>query len=243
MANNAKDWDEHLVEAEDLARTPGFHHLRDRVIALAEPRHDDVVVDVGAGTGLLTLAIAPAVSKVWAIDISPVMLEYLATKATSGELRNVETTTATAASLPLVDESVSLVVSNYCYHHLSDDDKQRAITEAFRVLKPGGRVVISDMMFRMQMSDERSRRVILSKVKAILKRGPAGLVRLLKNALRLVTRRWEHPADSAWWQQSLEKAGFEQVGIELLDHEGGIVTARRPPRRGALRRPNLLAAA
>jgi ubiquinone/menaquinone biosynthesis C-methylase UbiE len=243
MPPTQKDWDEHVVEAEDLARTPGFQHLRDRIIALAQPREDDVVVDVGAGTGLLTLAMAPVVSKVWAIDISPAMLEYLATKAASGELHNVETTTATAASLPLMDKSVSLVVSNYCYHHLSDDDKQRAIAEAFRVLRPEGRIVISDMMFRMQVTDERSRRVILSKVKAILKRGPAGLVRLLKNALRLLSRRWEHPADSHWWQQTLKKAGFEDVEIELLEHEGGIVTARRPgraaSRRGALRRRGL----
>jgi ubiquinone/menaquinone biosynthesis C-methylase UbiE len=247
MSNTPKDWDEHVVEAEELARTPGFQRLRDRIISLARPHEDDVVLDVGAGTGLLTLAIAPTVSKVWAIDISPAMLEYLGTKASSGELENVTTTTATAASLPLMDKSVSLVVSNYCYHHLSDDDKQRAIAEAFRVLSPGGRLVISDMMFRMQVTDERSRRVILSKVKAILKRGPAGLLRVLKNALRLLTRRWEHPADARWWQHTLKKTGFEQVRIELFEHEGGIVTARRPgqpaPRRGTLRRRDLSAAA
>jgi ubiquinone/menaquinone biosynthesis C-methylase UbiE len=247
MSNTPKDWDEHVVEAEELARTPGFQRLRDRIISLARPQDDDMVVDVGAGTGLLTLAIAPTVSKVWAIDISPAMLEYLGTKAESGELENVTTTTATAASLPLMDKSVTLVVSNYCYHHLSDDDKQRAVAEAFRVLAPGGRLVISDMMFRMQVTDERSRRVILSKVKAILKRGPAGALRVLKNALRLLTRRWEHPADARWWQKTLKQAGFEQVRMELLEHEGGIVTARRPgpaaSRRGTLRRRGLSAAA
>jgi SAM-dependent methyltransferase len=128
----------------------------------------------------------------------------------------------------LVDGAASLVVSNYCYHHLSDAEKERGIAEAFRVLRPGGRIVIGDMMFRVQLADSRSRHVILAKVRAILRRGPAGLLRLLKNALRLVAGRWEHPADGAWWREALERAGFKDIEIKLLEHEGGIISARRP---------------
>jgi ubiquinone/menaquinone biosynthesis C-methylase UbiE len=240
MSNTPKDWDEHVVEAEELARTPGFQRLRDRILELSRAGEDDVVADIGAGTGLLTLALAPAVSKVWAVDIAPSMLEYLATKAASAELQNVETTTATAASLPFVDGAVSLLVSNYCYHHLSDEDKSKAVAEAFRVLAPGGRLVISDMMFRVQVSDERSRQVITAKVRAMLARGPAGVWRLFKNALRILLRRWEQPADSGWWSGALRQAGFEHVEVELFEHEGGIVSARRPyvpeSGRGTLRR-------
>lgn len=223
-----KDWDEHVLETEELSRTKGFLGLRDEIIRRAQPQLDDVVVDVGAGTGLLTLALAPLVGKVWAIDVSAAMIDYLTTKAASGELDNVEAASATAVSLPLVDEATTLVVSNYCYHHLSDPDKERGLEEAYRVLQPGGRLVIGDMLFRVDVADRRSRRVLASKIRAILSRGPAGLLRLLKNALRLMTGRWEHPADAEWWRRALQRAGFREIAIELLDHEGGIITARRP---------------
>jgi SAM-dependent methyltransferase len=125
---------------------------------------------------------------------------------------------------------VSLAVSNYCYHHLSDDDKERGIAEVFRVLRPGGRAVIGDMMFSMQMSDQRSRQVVASKIRTLLRRGPAGVIRLLKNALRLLSGRWEQPADAEWWRRALERAGYSEIRIDLLEHEGGIITARRPVR-------------
>lgn len=225
-----KDWDQHVLEAEELACTAGFRRLRDQIVHLAQPRPDDVVVDVGAGTGLLTLALAPYVSKVWAIDISAAMLEYLETKAAGAERRNVETATANAISLPLEDGCATVVVSNYCYHHLSDTDKERGMAEVFRVLRPGGRVVIGDMMFSVQLADQRSRHVMASKVRSLLRRGPAGLLRLLKNALRLFLGRWEQPADAKWWRHALHRAGFRDIEIHLLEHEGGLVTARRPIR-------------
>lgn len=233
---SAKDWDQHVLQAEELARTEGFQRLRDRIVDLAALRPDDVAVDVGAGTGLLTLALAPAVEKVWAVDISPAMLEYLTTKVASAELTNVEAATATAASLPLVDGCATLVVSNYCYHHLSDEDKERGLREAFRVLGPGGRIVIGDMMFRVQVTDARNRRLILSKLRSILRRGPAGVIRVLRNLLRLITGRWEHPADADWWRHALARAGFREIDVQLLEHEGGIISARRPVRTGRERR-------
>lgn len=204
--------------------------MRQRILARARPRRGDAVVDVGAGTGLLALGIAPAVDNVRAIDVSPAMTDYLRSAAAQLSLDNVKPTTATAIDLPMPDASATVVVSNYVYHHLSDADKQRGLAEAYRVLRPGGRIVIGDMMFRPQLTDSRGREVIRAKVAAFLKKGLPGLIRLLKNLLRYVTGNWEQPADPEWWRQALQRAGFVEIDVQPLEHEGGLVSARRPLR-------------
>lgn len=185
-------------------------------------------MDVGSGTGLLTLALAPRVESVWAIDISPAMAEYLRVKASSAGFTNVSPAVASAVSLPLVDNAVDLVVSNYCYHHLSDEDKQRAVAEAFRILRPGGRLAFGDMMFRIGGRDARDRQVVAAKVRTMARKGVPGLVRIAKNGLRVASRRGENPAPRDWWQEELIRAGFVDVRVEALEHEGGIAFARRP---------------
>lgn len=227
----SKDWNRHVRETEQLARTPGFRRLRSRIVARVRPVRTDAVVDIGAGTGLLALGLAPAVREVRAIDISPAMTSYLRGRADDLGLDNVEPITATAIDLPLEDRSATVIVSNYVYHHLSDADKQRGLAEAFRVLRPGGRIVIGDMMFRPELADRRSRQVILAKVRAFLKKGPAGVARLVKNLVRYALGKWEQPADPEWWRQALERAGFVDIELQPLEHEGGIVSARRPPVR------------
>lgn len=228
MPTRTKNWDDHVVHAEEIARSPGFQRLRDRILALAAPRPDETVVDVGSGTGLLTLALAERVERVWAVDISPSMCEYLRAKTASAQLTNVEVVAASAVSLPLVDCFADLVVSNYCFHHLDEDGKSQALAEVRRVLRPGGRLVFADMMFRVSVADARDRRVIGTKIRAMLRKGPAGVARLARNGLRYAGGHWERPARAEWWHEAMSAAGFVDIGIELLEHEGGVATARRP---------------
>ena len=228
MATAAKNWDDYVLHAEEIARSPGFRQLRDRILERATPQEGDVAVDIGAGTGLLTLPVARATQQIWAIDISPAMCEYLRARVASAGLENVELATASAASLPLVDGCADLVVSNYCFHHLDDDGKRRALAEVHRVLRPGGRFVFGDMMFRVSVADARDRRVLADKVRGMLRKGPAGVLRLARNAARLAARRWESPARADWWEAALRDAGFQDVHVEVLSHEGGIASARRP---------------
>jgi ubiquinone/menaquinone biosynthesis C-methylase UbiE len=224
----AKDWDRHVHETQQLAETRGFRRMRDRIVGRAHLTRGDRVVDVGAGTGLLALGIAPLVSDVQAVDISPAMTRYLHREARQLGLENLEPITASAIDLPLPDGSATVVVSNYVYHHLSDADKQDGIAEAFRVLRPGGRIVIGDMMFRPALADPRNRRIIGSKVRSLVRRGPAGVLRLIKNLLRYLTGNWEQPADPEWWREALIRAGFAHVEVQPLEHEGGIVSAVKP---------------
>jgi len=224
----SRDWDARVVEAELIARSSGFCELRDRILDLAAPQAGQTVVDVGSGTGLLSLAFAPRTTRVWAIDRSPAMGEYLRVKAASAGLTNIETVLASAVSLPLVDAVADLVVSNYCLHELSQDEKYRALAEARRVLRPGGRLVIADMMFSLNPGHSRDRQVVAAKLRGLLRRGLPGVWRLAKNAARLAAGRWEHPADPAWWRAALERSGFQRITIQTLDHEGGIAIAEVP---------------
>lgn len=228
-----KNWNEHVADMRALADSDGFVQLRERIVELAAPEAGDRVLDVGSGTGLLTVAIAPRVAHVSALDISSAMSRHLSERLQRDGLLNVDVLTGSAAELPLADESVDLVVSNYCYHHLADADKIRALADAHRVLRPGGRLVVGDMMFRIGVVNARDRTVIVTKVWSMLKRGPAGIVRLAKNAARYLAGRWEEPAGAQWWEDALAGAGFESISVQTLDHEGGIAVARRSARAAA----------
>lgn len=228
MTTLTKNWNRHVTAAEEIARGSAFRHLRDRILELAAPEPTDVVVDVGSGTGLLSLEFARRAEQVWAIDISESMVDYLRTKAASAGLQNVDAAVASAVSLPLIDDFADLVVSNYCFHHMSDVNKRRALREAVRVLRPGGRMVLGDMMFDLSPADPRNRAVIADKVRTMLSKGPSGVLRLAKNAGRLACGRWERPARAEWWRRALTEAGFIDVEVTVQHHEGGIAFARRP---------------
>lgn len=216
-----------MENLEQMASTPAFGVLRDSVLGLARLRPEDRVLDIGAGTGLLALAAAPCAAHVSALDISPGMCLHLRGKLERLGIRNVEVLVANATRLPFGDGSLDVVVSNYCFHHLADADKRRALGEIERVLRPGGRLVFADMMFQLSVRHQRDRTVILTLLKRMLRHGPAGLVRIARNATRIVTRRWEHPAGVQWWQEALFAAGFLDVEVRPLDHEGGIAAARK----------------
>ena len=227
MSKDQYHWDERVEAWEEVATSPAFLAIRDRVVELADARRNDRVVDLGAGTGLLTLALAPLVEEVVAVDISERMLERLDDRIAADGVNNVEPLLADLRRLPLEDECATLVVSNYAFHHLDDPGKELALAEARRILRPGGRLVICDMMFSLSL-EARDRRLVWEKIRGLLRRGPAGVVRILRNAARVVAGRWEQPATPASWEEMLVARGFEQVRIELLAHEAAVAVARRP---------------
>jgi hypothetical protein len=74
--------------------------------------------------------------------------------------------------------------------------------------------------------------VIARLIRQVLRHGLAGVLRLLKSATRIAAGRWEHPASAEWWRDALRDAGFVEVSVQALEHEGGIAFARAPRRSG-----------
>ena len=216
-----------MADLELAAAGRGFLALRDQVLELARLSRHDTVLDVGAGAGLLTIAAAPHVRHVYALDASESMYQHLQGKLRRIGMRNAEALLGDATQLPLADGSVDAVVSNYCFHHLDDDEKAQALAETMRVLRPGGRFVFADMMFRVGVAQHRDRAVLLRFTRQMLARGPAGMLRLLRNVGRVLSGRGEQPASVEWWREALHRAEFVEVSVTALDHEGGVAHARK----------------
>lgn len=225
----ARIWDKRVTGwHEHVTSSPGFDKLRDRLLAIAEPGPGDTCVDLGAGTGFLALTIAPLIDSVIAVDISSVMTESLAERAEQAGLSNVKTEVADLRTFQLPEASVDLVVSSYALHHLRDNDKRALTAEAVRWLRPGGRIVIGDMMFG-RGATTRDRDILREKAAVFAARGPAGWWRIAKGLARYgLGVGHEHPATPEFWQQALRDAGFTDVRFEPVIAEAGIVYATRP---------------
>ena len=225
----ARIWDRRVTAWHTHVTTSGgFSQVRDRLLAIADPGPADSCVDLGAGTGFVALALAPLVGSVLAVDISPVMAESLVTRAVQAGLPNVRTAVADLRRFRLPTASVDLVVSSYALHHLRDRDKRALAAEAARWLRPGGRIVVADMMFG-RGATRRDRKILREKATAFAVRGPAGWWRIAKNIARYgLGVGHEHPAAPDFWQLALRDAGFTDVRFEPVVAEAGIVSGARP---------------
>jgi ubiquinone/menaquinone biosynthesis C-methylase UbiE len=223
----AREWDARVQNWEEVAELPVFQRLAERVVELAAPRSNDVVVDLGAGTGLLTLALAARVETVIAVDASPAMLGRLDERARQANAANIKLRVADLRSLPLPDASVTLAVSNYAFHHLDDPGKELALAELRRVLVPGGRLVICDMMFSLSLNED-DRRIVSEKLRLLARQGLPGLARIARNGWRIMRGRWERPAPVGLWQEMLLRRSFADVSVIRLENEAAVAIARRP---------------
>jgi SAM-dependent methyltransferase len=141
---HAERFDEVAGEYDDSQNdTDEYRACVSLVVEHADPGEDDVVVDLGTGTGAIALSLAADAGQVVGRDISEGMMEQAREKAADQGFTNVEFDEGRFRE-PNVD-AADVVVSNFAMHHLSDEEKREAI-EAIAALEPR-RFVLGDVMF------------------------------------------------------------------------------------------------
>ena len=131
-------------------------------LAYAAARPGETVLDLGSGAGIDCFLAAREVGptgRVIGVDMTPAMIEKARANAAKGTYANVEFRLGEIEHLPVADASVDLVISN-CVVNLSPH-KEQVFREAFRALKPGGRIVVSDLVLTRPLPPELEQRVDL----------------------------------------------------------------------------------
>jgi ubiquinone/menaquinone biosynthesis C-methylase UbiE len=149
------------------------------------------VLDLGSGGGIDVLLSAKRVGptgKAYGLDMTEDMLALARENQRKAGVRNVEFLKGEIEDIPLPDNSVDVIISN-CVINLSAD-KDRVLAEAFRVLRPGGRLAVSDVVVRGEM--------------------PAAIRRSVELWIGCVAGALEEEA----YREKLVKAGFEEVELE-----------------------------
>ena len=159
--------------------------------ALAELHEGEVVLDLGSGGGIDVLLSAGRVGsagKAYGLDMTDEMLALARENQRRAGVQNVEFLKGEIEAIPLPDNAVDVIISN-CVINLSTD-KTRVLTEAFRVLKPGGRFAVSDVVIRGEVP-------------------PA-----LRQSMELWVGCVAGALDEEEYRRRLEEAGFEEIAIE-----------------------------
>lgn len=159
--------------------------------ALAQMKTGEVVLDLGSGGGIDVLLSAKRVGrtgKAYGLDMTEEMLELARANAAEAGVDNVEFLKGEIENIPLPDNSVDVIISN-CVINLSSD-KPGAMREAFRVLKPGGRLAISDIVSQGPIPDS------------------------IRNDVELWTGCIAGAVDEENFKEILRDAGFENPSVE-----------------------------
>ncbi len=131
-------------------------------LAFAHAKPGETVLDLGSGAGidcfLAAREVGPA-GHVIGVDMTPAMIERARANAARADAANVEFRLGEIEHLPVADATVDLVISN-CVVNLSPD-KPQAFREAFRALRPGGRILVSDLVLSRPLTPELQRNVDL----------------------------------------------------------------------------------
>ncbi|QIO24089.1 class I SAM-dependent methyltransferase [Haloarcula sp. JP-L23] len=146
LDEHADRFSDHAVDYDESQDSPEYRACADLVVAHADPDSEDVVLDLGTGTGAIAFGVADEAAEVVGRDISEGMLEQAREKAAENGVANVTFGEGRFRDPQVPDGvDVDVVTSNFAMHHLGDDEKREAI-DVIAGLGPH-RIVLGDVMF------------------------------------------------------------------------------------------------
>jgi arsenite methyltransferase len=159
--------------------------------ALASIKEGEIILDLGSGAGFdcfLASKLTGEQGRVIGVDITPEMVSQAQKNAVKGNYSNIEFKVGEIENLPIDNNSIDLIISN-CVINLSDH-KEKVFEEAFRVLKTGGRIMISDI-------------ILLNELPDFIKNSVEGYLACIAGAIT-----------KDYYISSLKIAGFEDIKID-----------------------------
>ncbi len=215
------------VASWDKHGSAGLATVTAAVLANAAVGPGDMVIDLGCGNGQISIPLARQGADVLGIDVSPAMADQLRAGAKRQGLSNLDAIALPVEELDLPPASADLIVSSYALHHLRDPDKARLVEAAITWLRPGGRLLIADMMFG-RGSTSRDREIIKLKLVTLARKGPGGWWRIAKNIARYLIRVQEMPISMQGWERLFRNAGYTAITTTGIVAEAGLIAGQRP---------------
>jgi len=129
----------------------------EHLAALVSPRGTELALDLACGPGTFANAFAPRTRFLFGFDLTPAMLDRARSSAAAASLANVAFACADACRLPLPDASLDLAICGYSIHHMLDP--ARGLSELARVLRPGGRLALVDLIVPAGASSDAHNRI------------------------------------------------------------------------------------
>ena len=159
QAHRAAIVDQFSRQAIPFTQVPGHLDAMQILIELSGVGPEDQVLDVACGPGLVACEFARHAAQVTGIDLTPAMIEQAGKRQREQNLENLTWAVGDAVPLPYPDDSFSLVITRYSFHHLLAPE--RALSEMIRVCRPGGRVMVADVAVEAAHADAYDRLEIM----------------------------------------------------------------------------------